>query len=377
MEVILKFLSLIVIGALIGGITNYFAVKMLFRPLHPVYIGKWKLPFTPGLIPKRHHEIAEKLGEVVVEHLLTPEGLTEKLHEEKFVAEVNEVVTKEVLKLLESDETLFNLLQSWNVEDADEKTEEFLLKKLEEKYWHVIENMKNKKIAEILPIEFQQFIDRNIFTVADVLCEKAASYFESEDGKRSIGNFIERFLGDKLPIGNMVKMFFGNDMVMGKVQHEIVKFLYQPSTTELLDKIIRNEWTNFRDKTFAELEENINEEKILQWLKNAVRQQVQVKDWFYKPIGELLHDHKDLILDELVPSFVMKARDFIASKVGTVLEKLQLEEVVQRQVESFPLERLEEIVLTISSREFKMITYLGALLGGMIGFIQGILFFVV
>lgn len=377
MDVIWKFLSLIVAGALIGGITNYFAVKMLFRPLHPVYLGKWKLPFTPGLIPKRHHEIAEKLGEVVVEHLLTPEGLTKKLHEEKFVAEVNQMAKKELLKFLESEQTLHYLLKSWNVEDADEKTEELLLKKLEEKYWHALENMKNKKIAEILPHEFQQYIDRNIFTVADVLCEKAALYFESEDGKKSIGNFIERFLGDKLPIGNMVKMFFGNDAVMGKVQREIVKFLHQPTTTELLDKIIRNEWTNFRDKTFAELEKNIDEEKILLWLKNAVRKQMQVKDWFHKPIGELLHDYKDLILDELVPSFVLKARDFIASKVGTMLEKLQLEEVVQRQVESFPLERLEEIVLTISSREFKMITYLGALLGGMIGFIQGILFFVV
>lgn len=376
MEVILKFLSLIVVGALIGGVTNYLAVKMLFRPLHPVYIGKWKLPFTPGLIPKRHHEIAEKLGEVVVEHLLTPEGLTEKLHEEKFVAEVNQMVRKEALKFLESDQTLFHLLKSWNVEDADEKTEEFLLKKLEEKYWHAIENMKNKKIAEILPVEFQHFIDRNIFTVADVLCEKASSYFESEDGKRSISNFIERFLGDKLPIGNMVKMFFGNDMVMGKVQYEIVKFLHQPSTTELLETIIRNEWTSFRQKTLSDFEDNINEEKILNWLKNVVRQHVQIKELFSKPIGKLLHDHKDLILDELVPSFVLKARDFIASKVGTVLEKLQLEEVVRKQVESFPLERLEEIVLTISSREFKMITYLGALLGGIIGFFQGIMFFV-
>ncbi|SIC32620.1 Protein of uncharacterised function (DUF445) [Mycobacteroides abscessus subsp. abscessus] len=37
------------------------------------------------------------------------------------------------------------------------------------------------------------------------------------------------------------------------------------------------------------------------------------------------------------------------------------------------MERLEEMVLSISRRELKMITYLGALLGGIIGLLQGFL----
>ncbi|MDD6065009.1 MAG: DUF445 family protein, partial [Firmicutes bacterium] len=41
------------IGAVIGYCTNYVAVKMLFRPLKPIRIGKFTLPFTPGVIPKR------------------------------------------------------------------------------------------------------------------------------------------------------------------------------------------------------------------------------------------------------------------------------------------------------------------------------------
>ena len=39
------------------------------------------------------------------------------------------------------------------------------------------------------------------------------------------------------------------------------------------------------------------------------------------------------------------------------------------------LQKLEDIVLGISKRELKMITYLGALLGGLIGVIQGIIVF--
>ena len=45
------------IGAVIGYCTNYVAVKMLFRPLKPIRIGKFTLPFTPGVIPKRKKEL--------------------------------------------------------------------------------------------------------------------------------------------------------------------------------------------------------------------------------------------------------------------------------------------------------------------------------
>ncbi|WP_152602441.1 DUF445 domain-containing protein, partial [Planococcus sp. CAU13] len=61
------------IGALIGGFTNFIAIKMLFRPYKTMYIGKWRVPFTPGLIPKRRDELSTQLGRTIVQHLLTPE----------------------------------------------------------------------------------------------------------------------------------------------------------------------------------------------------------------------------------------------------------------------------------------------------------------
>ncbi len=44
------------IGAVIGYITNWLAIKMLFRPREAKYIFGMKLPFTPGLIPKEKVE---------------------------------------------------------------------------------------------------------------------------------------------------------------------------------------------------------------------------------------------------------------------------------------------------------------------------------
>ncbi len=67
-------------GALIGYGTNTLAVEMLFRPFAPKYFGKWRLPFTPGLIPKEQGRIAESLGGLIEKELFSPEVITEALN---------------------------------------------------------------------------------------------------------------------------------------------------------------------------------------------------------------------------------------------------------------------------------------------------------
>ena len=85
MEKFLVILSLAagpVIGALIGLLTNYIAVKMLFRPYGEVYIGKYRLPFTPGIIPRRKNALAKALGQTISASLIKEEDLTRVLTSE-------------------------------------------------------------------------------------------------------------------------------------------------------------------------------------------------------------------------------------------------------------------------------------------------------
>lgn len=78
------FLFSIVVAAMIGGFTNYLAIKMLFRPRKPLIIGRLKVPFTPGIIPKRKDEIADALGDVVAKYLVTSQGLLGVLEDASF-----------------------------------------------------------------------------------------------------------------------------------------------------------------------------------------------------------------------------------------------------------------------------------------------------
>ena len=70
----------ILMGALIGYGTNTLAVEMLFHPFVPKYIGKWRLPFTPGLIPKEQGRIADSLGELIEKELFSPEIVSDALN---------------------------------------------------------------------------------------------------------------------------------------------------------------------------------------------------------------------------------------------------------------------------------------------------------
>jgi uncharacterized membrane protein YheB (UPF0754 family) len=66
------------IAALIGWMTNYIAVKMLFHPKEPKkFIG---ITFQ-GVFPKRQHALAEKLGQLVADELFSISDVSTKIKE--------------------------------------------------------------------------------------------------------------------------------------------------------------------------------------------------------------------------------------------------------------------------------------------------------
>lgn len=89
------FILLPIIGALIGWITNYIAIRLLFRPLEPMRL--WPFPITfQGLIPKRKGQIADTVGQIVAERLFSVEELTAQLDMPKLQAEAGKTAREAV-----------------------------------------------------------------------------------------------------------------------------------------------------------------------------------------------------------------------------------------------------------------------------------------
>ncbi|HEY9054289.1 MAG TPA: DUF445 family protein, partial [Rectinemataceae bacterium] len=55
------------------------AIKMLFRPLKPIYIGRFKLPFTPGILPAERLRLSRSIGDTVSRELLSAEVFKARL----------------------------------------------------------------------------------------------------------------------------------------------------------------------------------------------------------------------------------------------------------------------------------------------------------
>ncbi|MCK5780314.1 MAG: DUF445 family protein [Psychrilyobacter sp.] len=97
---LLKASLMIVIGALIGWVTNYFAIKMLFRPLKETNILGFKIQ---GLIPKRKMEMAISIADTIQEELISMEDITANLGDIELGEEIDLIVDRIVEDKLQKE----------------------------------------------------------------------------------------------------------------------------------------------------------------------------------------------------------------------------------------------------------------------------------
>ncbi|WP_246939149.1 DUF445 domain-containing protein [Bacillus pinisoli] len=364
---------MVVIGAMIGGFTNHIAIQMLFRPHRPIYIKGKRIPFTPGLIPKRREELAVQMGKLVVDHLVTAEGFKNKFTDPSFIKEINGLVTVEANKLFSTKLTVHELLERLNIQDAElklmKKADSYLEEKLE-KLWG---RSTSKTVDELLPESVVGSIHSQIPQVSMYISNKGVEFFQSEVGKQKLKTMIDDFLATRGMLGNMVQMFLGNVSLVDKVQPEIIKFLKHQGTIDILSTLLQEEWNKVKDKKVEDFSYLLHKEDVLSFLKKAILKEVNIIAQFKRPVTEFILPLKATVMEKIVPAVIHAAAHYLADHSDQLLQKLKVEEMVRHQVEGFSVARLEDMILSISKKEFKMITYLGALLGGLIGLLQGII----
>lgn len=89
-----------VLGAIIGYVTNYLAIRMLFRPLTAKHILGVRIPLTPGIIPKQRYQLAESIGNMVSTQLLNEEAVRMHLRTPEFRNAVEQGVESATDRLL-------------------------------------------------------------------------------------------------------------------------------------------------------------------------------------------------------------------------------------------------------------------------------------
>ena len=94
------------IGAIIGYGTTVIAIKMLFRPHNQVMIGRFKVPFTPGVVPKRKNQLAGVLGQAISDQFWGVDDLESVFTSETFKS----AVVERVMILIDDPDTKLSFL---------------------------------------------------------------------------------------------------------------------------------------------------------------------------------------------------------------------------------------------------------------------------
>lgn len=370
---VLIIITMIVIGAVIGGVTNSLAIKMLFRPYEPINLGKWKLPFTPGLIPKRREELASQLGKMVVEYLLTPKGLKKKMLEPAFNEQVANWMRTEVIDFMDKKISLRDLLAQAEFHFEEHKMKEKLNRWSVGRYEKWLSKNGEKKIQQFIHGTWQ---DKTISTgkeLSNHIQQQLVTFAKSREATEKIESLLDNFIENRGFMANMISSFMGNEEIARKIQPIAIEYLEADEMNQWLREMISRELSVMLNQTLFEAESKIGKKDIHEGINDLLDKHVQLDVWLNRPVTEWLEPYRAEILDNMIPKLTDFTSRALAARVDTLMENLHLSDIVEKEVASFPIKRIEDLLLDISRKEFKMITYLGILLGGLIGLFQGII----
>ena len=485
------------IGAVIGYITNWLAIKMLFRPREAKYIFGMKLPFTPGLIPKEKSRIANKVGETVGTHLLNSDSLSKTLKDDKIKSKFNEVAKEKINQVINSNSTLEEslkntlgenyyalkgnminniaktILESIQEEEFKNKLKFYIVDSIKERLnknpEKIIDFINSNKFREVIIKTLEEEKTRDIIgkallkevktlekedlTIEEVIPENIKPYIEEyvKSQKDTLVDIIKNLLRDdevsyKIKsaindnIPSIVSMFLSGDVIYGKLVSLVDKSLSEEENKEYICDAALAFVHESMKKKVSDVINNVGEEK-LEVISDALGDKISKKlnteenidsiisklnckissfNSYEEIIKVLFNDYENILIDNIdsmisqivnnnqlsgeISKIIEKVfdkflqnslndicynkqnlensimsildnlyNDFVENKSAKVLEIVDISSIVEEQINAFEVDYAEEIIIGIANKELKAITWLGALLGGILGILSPLL----
>ena len=126
--------------------------------------------------------------------------------------------------------------------------------------------------------------------------------------------------------------------------------------------------------------EEFDKEVIKEELNNIIKETIEKKinDNFKYVMPKMLKDVSREILTDIVQEEIDNNFDsWMDNLANKIKDEVDLKEMIEEKIKSFPLIKVEEIVLEIADRELKHIEYLGGIIGFVIGLGQLLLVYLI
>lgn len=308
------------VGGVIGYVTNDIAIRMLFRPHTAKHIMGWRVPFTPGIIPKEKERIAEAVGTAISDNLMSEAVLEKYLLSDNMVNRVRTSIVDFIANQKTNRETVAQFLEHYlsreEVATLADSAKEGLTRQMHDK---ISDPELGRQVAKAAMTYISEKITSN--GGADILSE--------------IGGLVGG-------LGMAAKLLFTGSVIN--------KFL------ELL-----------REPVERFLAKNVNE--ILQKNGDAIISNLigsETDKLLAKPVKNLLAG-QDAKLADAVNTMVSIYKTIITEHLPKILESVNISTIVRDRINEMDMDETEKLILQVMNKELRAIVWLGALLGTLMG----------
>jgi len=392
-----------VAGAIIGYFTNDIAISMLFRPYQARFIGKFKIPFTPGLIPANQARLAQKISDTIMGSLLTPQELQNLakrlLQTERVEAAITWLLKMASKQIKEDRQQRTNSIVSNILRDLFSDSLPRLIKALARR-GDFLEEQINQIFDKIL-LEFQlsdiqakqlsdwlldtllppdvlrlyiiNFLtDRNIQVIDDIFREKTSGTYWVVANLFGVKNSLVRLRSFCLDEQEIANTRLQEVVLSLEVRAKIRNWLKRSSLVSLpvetikqlritSQEVVRLYLQEKGDIVLHKFGKTIDWDKVAGILINRLQSSAAVS-------GSLGAVSKELAL--ILERYLEEDLEKIVEKAIPILS---IDQVIIARVNSTSPEELELAIQGIVKSELQAIVNLGGILGLVVGILQSIL----
>ncbi len=378
-------------GSIIGYTTNWLAIKMLFKPHKPIYIGKLKLPFTPGVIPREQKRIAKSLGSAVGNNLLTEEVILKELTNDQVIEQLETYIVQNLLaKPLCIEEFVQHIYSDDDARDAfyekiAQLVQEQLIKQLGNN-----QELKNqlfamiarkvpysKKINEIIGENISAKIKDQILLHKEDIANYIVALLQEENAKIQIIQVIDQILSEKL--GGLAAMFVQPESLYTVLIDYLQAYLAVEENQEQMGAFICEKIDGFLEKEISSMVSSKDYIHLTEQLVDFVEHElvdVLNSEVIQKQIQNYLITLSKIEIQlsvDMKQSFAKAIcglyKNFAQTHLPVFIQQFNITRIVENEINHFSVAEVERLIFTIVDKELKAITWFGALLG----FIMGLL----
>ena len=200
------------VGSVIGYVTNFIAIKMLFRPRRAYYIFYHRIPFTPGIIPKNQARLASGTARAITHSLLDQQTFENTLLSEDILLQIKENVDN----LLKSNPNEEFSIQDVLISNLDEENYIKLYDEINKTLTNnIYKTLLDSNISEIIADKSIDIIENNTKGLTKTISKSLVKHHTYEI-KKGIDNYIENN---------------GEEVIKNIVSNEITKYLSTSNIT--------------------------------------------------------------------------------------------------------------------------------------------------